>query len=37
MPDKKVEKPKYKDPREIKKGKGFVGNIAKKIFRRKSA
>lgn len=31
-----AEKPKYKAPREIKKGKGFVGSITKKIFRRKS-
>lgn len=37
MPEKKIEKPKYKAPREIKKGKGFVGSITKKIFRRKSA
>jgi len=36
MPEKKIEKPKYKAPREIKKGKGFVGSITKKIFRRKS-
>ena len=31
-----IEKPKYKAPREIKKGKGFIGNITKKVFRRKS-
>lgn len=36
MPEKKAEKPKYKAPREIKKGKGFIGSIAKKVFRRKS-
>jgi large subunit ribosomal protein L22 len=32
----KLEKPKYKPPKEIKKGKGFIGSIAKKVFRRKS-
>lgn len=32
----KPEKPKYRPPKEIKKGKGFIGNIAKKVFRRKS-
>lgn len=32
----KPEKPKYRAPKEIKKGKGFIGNIAKKVFRRKS-
>ncbi|HUT96175.1 MAG TPA: 50S ribosomal protein L22 [Candidatus Paceibacterota bacterium] len=32
----KPEKPKYRPPKEIKKGKGFIGSIAKKVFRRKS-
>jgi len=36
MPEKKPEKPKYRAPREVKKGKGFIGDITKKIFRRKS-